>query len=311
MKRFEKILLYVGLEDSVEQLFERAANLAKQNNARVSILSVAPELPDSLDEASLSFSTQKLEQIIQNEYQERLSALKKQFEEKFGIGPDTILRKGTDYVEIVRQCIKDGVDLVMKVRSVREHSEGTNDIDIRLQRKCPAELWLLREEEKGHYRRILAAVDPFPGDDIGRAMNRKILEIASSLAQGEASELHLMSVWDGLGRDFIRRRLNEQEFEKWEAIGMSSARAAVDKLVDETGVAKAKIIKELHVLSGAPRLVIPKFVNSSQFDLIVLGTVARGGIVGKLIGNTAEELVNIVNCSLLTIKPVGFVSPIS
>ncbi|MBN2718799.1 MAG: universal stress protein [Deltaproteobacteria bacterium] len=309
MKRFENILLYVGLEDSVDRLIERAGNLVKQNNAKVSILSVAPKLPDSLDEARLSFSIQKLEQIIEDEYQARLSFLKSKYEEEFGIVPTSVLRKGTDYVEVVRQCINDGVDLVMKVRSVKGHSDGTNDIDIRLQRKCPAELWLLREEEKGQYKRILAAVDPFPGDDIGREMNRKILEIASSLAIGDASELHLISVWDGLGRDFIRRRLNEQEFEKWENAGMSSARSAVDKLVDDTGV--ATVINELHVLSGAPRLVIPKFVNRSQFDLIVLGTVARGGIVGKLIGNTAEEIIHSVNCSLLTIKPGGFVSPIS
>ena len=42
-----------------------------------------------------------------------------------------------------------------------------------------------------------------------------------------------------------------------------------------------------------------------------MGTVARTGIAGFFIGNTAEKVARNIHCSLLTVKPDGFVSPVS
>ena len=41
-----------------------------------------------------------------------------------------------------------------------------------------------------------------------------------------------------------------------------------------------------------------------------MGTISRTGIPGILVGNTAEKLLERVDCSLLTVKPEGFVSPV-
>jgi len=41
-----------------------------------------------------------------------------------------------------------------------------------------------------------------------------------------------------------------------------------------------------------------------------MGTVGRVGIPGFFIGNTAEEILKRVECSVLAIKPAGFVSPV-
>jgi len=41
-----------------------------------------------------------------------------------------------------------------------------------------------------------------------------------------------------------------------------------------------------------------------------MGTVARTGIPGLIIGNTAETVFSQVSCSILTIKPAGFKSPV-
>jgi nucleotide-binding universal stress UspA family protein len=46
-------------------------------------------------------------------------------------------------------------------------------------------------------------------------------------------------------------------------------------------------------------------------DLLVMGTVCRTGIAGFLIGNTAEEVLNQVDCSVLTVKPEGFETPVT
>jgi nucleotide-binding universal stress UspA family protein len=46
-------------------------------------------------------------------------------------------------------------------------------------------------------------------------------------------------------------------------------------------------------------------------DLLVIGTLVRTGIPGLIIGNTAEDVLNAVDCSVLTVKPPGYVSPLA
>jgi nucleotide-binding universal stress UspA family protein len=46
-------------------------------------------------------------------------------------------------------------------------------------------------------------------------------------------------------------------------------------------------------------------------DVLVMGTVCRAGIPGFIIGNTAERVLDAVDCSVLVVKPEGFVSPVA
>ena len=64
-------------------------------------------------------------------------------------------------------------------------------------------------------------------------------------------------------------------------------------------------------VGGEPETVILEFVVSGGIDLVVMWmTVARGGISGLLIGNTAERVLGKLPCSVLAVKPDGFVSPV-
>jgi len=42
-----------------------------------------------------------------------------------------------------------------------------------------------------------------------------------------------------------------------------------------------------------------------------MGTVGRTGIPGLIMGNTAESILNNIGCSVLAVKPPGFVSPVT
>ena len=57
--------------------------------------------------------------------------------------------------------------------------------------------------------------------------------------------------------------------------------------------------------------VIADAIEEHDVDLLVMGTIARGGIPGFLLGNTAERLFSQINCSVLAIKPDDFVSPVT
>jgi len=64
------------------------------------------------------------------------------------------------------------------------------------------------------------------------------------------------------------------------------------------------------LVKGRARRAIPQLAEELQVELIVMGTIRHAGIAGILIGNTAETILNRIDCSVLAIKPEGFVSPV-
>ena len=67
----------------------------------------------------------------------------------------------------------------------------------------------------------------------------------------------------------------------------------------------------LHVVKGHPERVVSELARELSVDLVVMGTVARTGIDGFFMGNTAESILAQIDCSVLTVKPPGFVSPVT
>ena len=66
-----------------------------------------------------------------------------------------------------------------------------------------------------------------------------------------------------------------------------------------------------HIVQGMPGRELPKVATDIKADLVVMGTVARTGIAGVVIGNTAETVLSQLQCSVLAIKPKDFVSPVT
>jgi nucleotide-binding universal stress UspA family protein len=66
----------------------------------------------------------------------------------------------------------------------------------------------------------------------------------------------------------------------------------------------------IHLLEGDAEKLIPEMAKRKGIELIVMGTVTRTGIAGFIIGNTAERVLQQVDCSVLTVKPDGFVTPV-
>jgi len=57
--------------------------------------------------------------------------------------------------------------------------------------------------------------------------------------------------------------------------------------------------------------IIIKQVGMREIDVLVTGTVCRTGLAGFFIGNTAERVLSNAGCSVLTLRPDGFVSPVT
>jgi universal stress protein E len=127
--------------------------------------------------------------------------------------------------------------------------------------------------------------------------------LASSISTIDDCELHVVSVWQGLA-DFDWQLAVPHDDQLFEA----AAKRVLDACL-ATGNAEIPI-GQVHFERGSPGSVIAGLAANLNADLLVMGTVARTGVAGFLIGNAAERVLREVNCSMLTVKPLNFVSPI-
>jgi len=70
------------------------------------------------------------------------------------------------------------------------------------------------------------------------------------------------------------------------------------------------LMRVLHI-KGIAEDVIAEHVEAEGIDTVVMGSVGRTGVAGLFIGNTAETVLSRVKCSVLTVKPADFTSPVT
>lgn len=179
---------------------------------------------------------------------------------------------------------------------------------MQLFRQCPCPVWAVGPAATTAPRRVLAAVHATAEDAEEQALNRKILEAALLLAGFGGGAVTVFQAWSAFGEDLLRSHSKPEEVAAYVKAASDTAQSALDDLVksfgDRLGSARVELKK------GDPEDLIPRFVVSEGIDLLVMGTVARTGIAGLIIGNTAERLLQRLICSVFAIKPDGFRTPV-
>lgn len=306
MRRFKSILVLHGTDLSV---LERAIQLALAHRASVTVVDIARPLEGATKLEVPGHGPIDLQRLVTEQLQDDLkrtiASLK---HDKPRIRPKVLI--GNAAQEVIREVIRGKHDLVIMAaeakRGMRERLFGSTSL--RLMRLCPCPVLVLKPAQQRHLRNVLAAVDVDPDDATKNALNATLLDLSSSLASLEHGHLHVVHAWTLYGESLLEgpaglepsavRRIVRQEAMRRRH--MAEALASKCKLADAT----------LHVLKGDAADVIPHLVKSLAIDLLVIGTVCRTGVAGFLIGNTAETVLNRVDCSVLAVKPEGFVSPV-
>ena len=300
MKRFRNVLLVAGFDDGPipEHFFDRALNLARSNEAKLTLIEVV-STPELVPEAP----RHDLLELVLGGRRESLLRLAGAAQGE-GVEVETELVAGTPFLEITRRVQRCEHDLVMTCGGREEDSRGAMDsTTMHLMRKCPSAIWVVRPQLGNRCTRILAALDLDPTDPERASLNRKIMEVAVSLAKLEAGELHVVHAWKLPGVPAGSSEIWKQ----WEESTRTEVKRRLYHFLGEYPVGSDL---QVHLMGEKPALAISRLASEEQIDLLVMGTVCRTGVRGFFIGNTAEGVLRRVDCSLLTLKPKGFVSPI-
>jgi nucleotide-binding universal stress UspA family protein len=224
------------------------------------------------------------------------------------------VRLGKPFVEMIRAVQARGAGLLVKAAEEVPSARAAllASTDQHLLRKCPCPVWLVRGRA-ARPRRIIAAVDVSASGE--RALNLRIVAAAARVAHPDGAEIRLLHAWQAEGEGMVRMWSDDAAaFDRYLAEVEHGHARAMRTFAEDARAHLAALGAAVRLTPalrrGAARVAIPADVEEHEAEALVLGTLSRSGIPGLLIGNTAEDVLNTVACSLVAVKPEGYVSPV-
>ena len=323
MQGFKNIVCVAVTEQNNQDILERAVNLAINNQAKLTLIQVIDDMPLTGKLLAGALSSDDIHEKMIKEYQRQLAELISPWQNSVDI--EIKILSGTPFLEIIEEVLRNDRDLVMKAADCGEILDrvfGSNDM--KLLRKCPCPVWLIKPDAPLTLQRIVAAVDVSNESssdklNVQHLVNLQVLEMACSLALPELATVDVVYAWHAVGESAMRGGFitqPEDEIAKYVAEEKQGEDRNLTMLIDEfegkLGKNAIEYIKpQPHLLKGWPRNEIPAYAKKVKADLVVMGTVARTGIPGFIMGNTAETILNKLDCSVLAIRPSDFKTPVT
>ncbi|MCW8193877.1 universal stress protein [Proteobacteria bacterium 005FR1] len=305
MSHFQNIL-FVGQALPGETAALRQALALGEGGARFSALVLCPPLPNSL-----SAYRERYRQFLADE-------LRKDIKDLGHASPGAVdiqvVSGRAPAVKVVGEVLDRGCDLVVKQVEATARGRGFRSLDMNLLRDCPCPLWLCRKaaDDGTAHGKIAVAIDPHAETDEEKALSYDLLRLGRVLADREHNrQLHVVGCGELAYEEYLRNsvfsRVTDDDVIAASLSVQRHDRTHLETLVNASGIAGDV---KIDLLRGEPDQRIPEYIADNEIGLLVMGTVARTGIPGFVIGNTAENLLQKIDCSLLAVKPRGFVSPL-
>ncbi|MCW8883822.1 MAG: universal stress protein [Motiliproteus sp.] len=167
--------------------------------------------------------------------------------------------------------------------------------DWKLLRYAPCPVLMIKQNESWQGRPLIAAVDADPEDGDHRLLNEQIVRMASQIADLSGGLMHLVSAFPApMQSADAHSQLLAQIQHRYQ----QNCLELCHRLQCQADV--------LEVAEGPPETLIPAYSSSNNAGLVIMGTVARRGVRGALLGgNTAEAILSQLKADVLTLKPKG------
>lgn len=305
---YQRILVATDFSAHAEAALEQAVWIARRSGATITLAHTLPDLREAVHGTSFEARMDLLYgegTQFQKEIRQTADARMKRMIADLGASDITVKYEtllGRPFVELIHAVQAEGYDLVIT------GSRGLGALESaligstakRLIRKCPSTVWTVRDDHVRPPKVVLAATD-FSDVSI------KAVKEGYWIAEQANAQFHLVHVIESSlfspieasndpALSLLRHDMTEDARQRLQAL-----RNSLLKNADEI---------ELHLSWGTPWKVVKQAATDLKVDLLAIGTVGRSGIRSVLMGNTAEKVLTVCDCSILTVKSDDFVSPI-
>lgn len=209
--------------------------------------------------------------------QRRLEALARQCQDQ-GVEAEVEVECAGDWSEqAVRAAARCSASLVFK-NSFR-HSDVERELrptsDFTLLRQSPCPVLLVKDNYDWSSRRVLAAINSQSTDDTHRRLNNLIISLAQNFTDAYGSDAHFVTAYNDANHPP-------------EPTELSARCGAPEELI--------------HIERGNAAQVIVDTARRLDVDLVIIGTVGRSGIKGRVVGNTSEKILDHTGSDILVVN---------
>tara|TARA_Y100001001_G_scaffold136747_1_gene138261 strand:+ start:1602 stop:2531 length:930 start_codon:yes stop_codon:yes gene_type:complete len=307
MNKFKSILYADFGHDEDVGALRQALRMTRSNGGKLYYVSVRRAMPSILQKDG-----QNLEAALEAQAKTELEKAAKDTQTPL---PDLdyelhIISDARPDIAVLRFADKIGADVIMK-EIEKEGRKGFRAKDMTLLSKSPVPVWICRDEKEAQpSHKVAVAIDPESDNKNADDLSVRLLQIAERLAAQNAVTLEVISCWSLEYEDYLRNnpwaKLSDDKVEQRLEETCERHKNALLGLISKAGLAPDSLI--IHHVKGSADEMIPTLTRENNIATLVMGTVARTGIPGFLIGNTAENILQDLECSLIALKPEGFAS---
>jgi universal stress protein E len=183
------------------------------------------------------------------------------------------------------------------VKSVHHSKTLTHTpLDWELLRQCPKPLLITAARRRKVSGNVLASIDLRSTNAQHRAMNLRVLEAASEFARIRNGKVQVVNVVEF---SQVLRDLDIIDTRQVRKEAVAQSRELLDALLQPFGILR----KSVHMPVGKVGQMVATTARKINADLLVVGTSARRGAQGFMLGNSAERILSKAPCDVLAVHP--------
>lgn len=305
MKHIKQILVVLEPGSEVQVALERGVELARRSLSPLHVLlcvwdpvvetefSLSQALQDSVHRTAV-----KEAELLVNELLEPVRA------QGVEVTSAVLWHKNTPRMA-VHEVRRVQADILIK-RADREGnwSRRFSSVDRRLSRTCPCPVWLVSDITHSPGQAVLAAVNVSAVDDEHSLLNDVVMEHAVLLGKLLQSPVKVVNVYPSVVHVSAMMVEVASPLELQQAI-VTAHQERLVTLAERFHVSSANCL----LREGEADRVLPQVAQEEQALVLVLGTVARTGLAGWFMGNTAERVLESLEVDSLALKPRNYYLP--
>ena len=300
--KFERILVAIAEPAAAaNKAVRRAGALAHKTGASIELLTA---MPSALSAGLMHAESERFTRLEAEENRRLLERTANRLRREEIIVNTHVETGYPAHEAILRQVRLTKADLL--IIEARKHNLFARllltQTDFELIRRCPVPLLIVKRAAAWRRPRVLAALDPFHANDKPSALDDAIAAAADEFAALTGGTVHAAHVY----RPILQLTPGMEMVP-----GFVAAVAAQDKAykaevrsrfyeaLGRHGIPK----KRGHLRCGEPTIELPKFARSLRAGLVVMGAMSRSALKRIFIGNTAEQVLDSLQCDVLIVKP--------
>lgn len=308
MEKYQKILAIIDPTTDNQKALKRAIELAQKTDATITAFLSIYDFSYEMTTMLSSDEREAMRQSLINDRVQWLNDTIAAIPTHDVVIDSKVIWHNRPFEPIIEHVLNDGYDIVIK--GTHQHDKLKSVIftptDWHILRKCPCPVLLVKEHSWPINGNIIASLNVGSDEHEHQSLNNKITEEAINLSKLILGNVHLVNSFPGTPVN-IAIEIPEFNASEYNESMLNHHKEAMTAHANAYGVN----IEHTHIEEGLPEDVIEKISDELDAELVILGTIGRTGISAALIGNTAEHVIDRLNCDILALKPDGYQSPLA